>query len=103
MTAPELDSCARTMQRLVAEERYAEAQRAFEDYCRKWAEMRAGLPGQDPRIPELDVEWRRVAGEARRRVLADRAHAALRLARLARPVQPYGERPPARRTWECLA
>jgi len=100
MTALDRAILAGRVRSLVASGRYAEAQRSFEEYCRALAEALAALPPKDPRIRELEEEWRRVSSETRRRVLTGRAHAAARLARLARPPRSYGDPADHRHTWQ---
>jgi hypothetical protein len=48
----------------------------------------------------LEDEWRRLLEETRRRVLAGRAHAAARLARLPKILPLYREPCSPRHTWE---
>jgi hypothetical protein len=102
-TAAERIGAAHQVRRLVAEGRYAEAQRAFEDYCQALAQALAVLPPKDARIRELEDEWGRLLGETRGRVLAGRAQAAVRLARLSPAPRLYGDGPEPARTWQYLA
>ncbi|MGC9949458.1 MAG: hypothetical protein ABSF64_24085 [Bryobacteraceae bacterium] len=104
--AAELEVLAGRLRARVAEGRYAEAQAVLRDYCGALRKTAAGLPRGDARLARLEHDWERLAEETRRRLLAGRAHAGARLARLARMAkrsQFYGDRPPARRTWEWLA
>ena len=103
MTALDRAHLAGRVRSLVASGRYAEAQRCFAEYCRALAEAVAVLPPKDPRIGELEEEWRRVSSETRRRVLTGRAHVAARLARLARPPVSYGKPADPLRTWQYFA
>jgi hypothetical protein len=103
MTAAATDGRARQMRRLVAQGRYAEAQHVFEDYCEALKHVLAGLPQGDPRVGGMEAEWRNLLDETRRQVLAGRAHAAVRLARISQSRNPYSQRPAAGYTWECLA
>ncbi|HTT62623.1 MAG TPA: hypothetical protein VMG35_12300 [Bryobacteraceae bacterium] len=99
-TSAALEVLAARLRSLAAEGRYAEAQLAFEDYCRALQENLAGLPPGDPRWRRLEAGWRRLLDETRRLVLAGRAHAGVRLARLPRAAPRYGDAPRPRRTWE---
>ena len=98
-----LSTHACQIERLVAEGRYAEAERVFAAYCRTLEEILRGLAAGDPRIRQMEDEWNRLLGHTRRQVLAGRAHAAMRLADLSRHRQLYGEPLPARHTWQCMA
>jgi hypothetical protein len=102
----ELEILAGRLQARVAEGRYPEAQSALREYCQTLRKTVAGLPRGDPGLRRLEDAWRRLAEETRRRVLAGRAHAGARLARLAQmPQHPrsYGDVPLSRCTWEWLA
>lgn len=90
----------------VAQGRYREAERALADYCAALMQAAAGLAPGDPGLGVLEAEWRGLAEETRRRVLAGRAHAASRLAKLAQTpgrTRSYGEGPPAgsNREWRA--
>ena len=98
-----LSTHAGQFERLVAEGRYDEAQRVFEAYCRILDEVLRGVPAGDPRIRQMEEEWNRLVDDTRRRVLAGRAHAALRLGLLSPHRQLYGQPLLARHTWQCLA
>jgi hypothetical protein len=102
----ELEILAGRLRARVAEGRYPEAQGALREYCLALRKTVAGLPRGDPGRCRLEDDWRRLAEEARRRVLAGRAHAGARLARLAQAPSGsrfYGDGLPPRRTWEWLA
>ena len=102
----ELDVLAGRLRARVAEGRYAEAQAVLRDYCGALRKTAAGLPRGDARLARLEHDWERLAEETRRRVLAGRAHAGARLARLAQTPSGsrfYGDGLPPRRTWEWLA
>ena len=102
----ELESLAGRLRVRVAEGRYAEAQGVLREYCQALRKTVAGLPRGDPGRGRLGDEWRRLAEQTRRGLLAGRAHACARLARVAqvpKRLQTYGEDPPPRRTWECSA
>jgi hypothetical protein len=94
---------ARPLRRLVAAGRYREAQAEFEAYASGVAESLAGLSPGDPRAARLQDEYRRLLLDTRRRVLAGRAHAAGRLARLAGVRQPYAAPAAPRRSWQYFA
>ena len=98
--AAELESLAGRLRARVAEGRYPEAQRVLAEYCRTLRNTVAGLPPGDPALGRLEDQWRRLAEETRRRVLAGRAHAAARLVRLPKRPPRYGEPSPPRHTWE---
>jgi hypothetical protein len=102
-TEPELSTLAGRLRTLAAEGRYAEAQGCFEAYCHALARAIAGLPPGDPSLRRLEDEWQRLLDETRRRVLAGRAHAGARLARLPKLPPLYSEPSPPRHTWECSA
>ena len=87
----------------VGEGRYLEAQAALAEYCGALRTAAEGLPPGDPLLHALEQEWQRLLEETRREVLAGRAHAAARLARLPRLCEPYGGPPPPRPTWQCFA
>ena len=97
-----LSTRARQIEDLVVEGRYAEAQRVFEAYCRMLEQILHALPAGDPRIRQMEDEWNRLLDNTRRRVLAGRTHAAMRLALLSPHRQLYGQPPAARHTWQCL-
>jgi hypothetical protein len=96
----ELDVLAGRLRARVAERRYGEAQLALQEYCRILRKTAAGLPPGDPRLGRLEDQWRRLRQETRRRVLAGRAHAAARLARLPKVLPLYREPSLPRHTWE---
>jgi len=101
--AAALESLAGRVRARVAERRYREAQDAMAEYCRALRQAASGLAPGDPARQRLKHEWRGLLEETRRRVLADRANAGLRLARLPKPPRPYGDGPQPRRTWLYLA
>ena len=103
MSIPELERAgtADRLDILVAQKRYAEAQECFDLYCRDFKDTLRHLAPGDPRIRHLEDEWRRLMEQTRRRVLAGRAHAAARLARLPRR-RLYSAAATPRRTWEIL-
>jgi hypothetical protein len=104
--AAELEIRAGRLRARVGERRYREAQEALQDYCGVLRRMLAGLPRGDPRRGRFEDEWRRLAEETRRRVLAGRAQAGARLARLAQTSQRrrfYGAGQEPHRTWAWLA
>jgi hypothetical protein len=108
MKAPEaeLEALADRLRARVAERRYREAQAALHEYCQALRKMVAVLPRGDPGLRRLEDEWRRLAEQTRRGVLAGRAHAAARLARLAQTLpgsRLYEGGREARRTREWLA
>ena len=108
MKAPEteLEALAHQLRARVAERRYREAQEALLEYCKALRKTVAGLPRGDPCSHRLEDEWRRLAEQTRRGVLAGRAHAAARLARLAQTLpgsRLYEGGREARRTREWLA
>ncbi len=100
----ELEDLAARLRARVSERRYREAQEALDEYCRVLRQTAAAQPPGDLR--RLQDEWRRLAEETRRRVVAGRAHAGERLTKLARLSQGsrfYGPGRDTRRTWEWLA
>jgi hypothetical protein len=102
----QLEAVAGRLRARVAEGRYREAQGELKDYCQTLRQTVAALPPGDPAVRRLEGEWRRLLDDTRRRVLAGRAHAGARLARLAKmPTRSrfYGDGLPPRRTWEWLA
>jgi hypothetical protein len=103
----ELEILAGRLRARVAEGRFREAQGALAEYCRVLRKTVAGLPRGDPGRGRLEEEWRLLAEQTRRGLLAGRAHAGARLARLAQISQPPrfygGGPPPPRRTWEYSA
>jgi hypothetical protein len=101
--AAALESLAGRVRARVAERRYREAQDAMAEYCRALRREVAGRAPGDPARQRLKHEWQGLLEEIRRRLLADRAHAGLRLARLPKPPRPYGDGPQPRRTWLYLA
>jgi hypothetical protein len=101
MSGLDLDECARRVQRLVAEGRYAEAQGAFEAYCSVMSAVLARLPTADPRWRSIKEDWQNLFDRTRCNVLAGRAHAAARLLRLPKVRGSYGDVPPGRPTWQC--
>lgn len=102
----ELGVLASRLRARVAEGRYWEARGALWEYCQALREAAAALPRGDPGLRRLEDEWRGLAEQTRRQVLVGRAHAGVRLARLAqtatRPSY-YSEVLQPRRTLECLA
>jgi len=103
MTETQLSDRARQLEILVAQRRYAEALPVFESYCQTLAEVVTSLPPRDPRIRQSEEHWRNLLNQTRRRVLAGRAHAAARLARLVQPRPTYDGRRAGQRTWQYLA
>ena len=104
--AADLEILAGRLRARVAEGRYPEARGVLREYCLALRKTVAGLPRGDPGRCRLEDDWRRLAEETRRRVLAGRAHAGARLARLAQAPSGsrfYGDGLPPRRTWEWLA
>jgi|HubBroStandDraft_4_1064222.scaffolds.fasta_scaffold03125_3 hypothetical protein len=102
----ELEALAGRLRVRVAQGRYPEAQGALHEYCQALRKTVATLPRGDPGLGRLEDAWRRLAEETRRQVLAGRAHAGARLARLAQMLphpRSYGDVPLPRRTWEWLA
>ena len=99
----ELECLAARLRDRVAQRCYGEAQAALDEYCGALRKTVAGLPPGDSQLGRLQEDGARLLEETRRRVLAGRAHAGLRLARLPKPTRPYGEGPQPRRTWQCLA
>jgi hypothetical protein len=102
----ELEPLAGRLRMRVAERRYREAQSDLRDYCQALRKTVAALPSGDPALRRLEDDGRRLLDDVRRRVLAGRAHAGARLARLAKmPTRArfYGDGLPPRRTWEWLA
>jgi hypothetical protein len=97
-----LAGTAERLRALVAEGRYGEAQDCFNEYCGDFKEILRGLPPGDPRLRQMESEWRRLLEQTRRRVVAGRAHAAARLARLARRHRPYAVTPRCAGNWELL-
>jgi hypothetical protein len=96
----ELDVLAGRLRARVAEGRYGEAQLPLQEYCRVLRKTAGGLPSGDPGLGRLEDDWRRLLEETRRRVLAGRAHAFVRLARLPKVLPLYREPCPPRHTWE---
>jgi hypothetical protein len=96
----ELDVLAGRLRARVGEGRYGEARCALAEYCQALRKTVAGLPRGDPGLRRLENDWRRLLEETRRRVLAKRAHAAARLARLPKVLPLYREPCPPRHTWE---
>jgi hypothetical protein len=101
-TESELAGTADLLGALVNQRRYGEAQACFNTYCRDLKEIVWRLPAGDPRLREMEAEWRRLLEQTRRQVLVGRAHAAARLARLPRPRRVYRAVPAPRRTWQIL-
>jgi hypothetical protein len=97
----ELEALAGRLRTQVAEGRYREAQHALQEYCRALRKTVAGLQSGDPGVRRLEDEWQRLLEETRRRMLAGRAHAGARLARLPKPLPLYSEPSLPRHTWEC--
>ena len=100
MRTMELTEYATRLRRLVGEQRYEEARQALADYGSALERALGNLPPGDPRAFELARDWRELFEAAHRRVLAGRAHAAARLARLPHLRGFAAELP--RRTWELL-
>jgi hypothetical protein len=105
--AAELEVLADLLRQRVAEGRYGEVPGALRTYCHALRKTVAGLPRGDPRLVSFEEQWRRLAEHTRRGLLAGRAHAGARLARLAQtphgsPLYGCGD-PPPRRTWEYSA
>jgi hypothetical protein len=101
-----LEALAGRLRARVAEGRYREAQGALREYCGALRKAVAALPRGDPGVRRLEAEWGQLLGHTRRRVLAGRAHAGVRLGRLAemrRSPRFYGAGLPPRRTREWLA
>jgi hypothetical protein len=96
----ELGVLAGRLRARVAERQYGEAQGALQEYCRVLRKTAGGLPSGDPRLGRLEEDWQRLLEETRRRVLAQRAHAAARLARLPKVLPLYREPCLPRHTWE---
>jgi hypothetical protein len=101
--ASQLDARARELRGMVGAGRYGEAQAVFEEYCRGLAELLSGLPPGDARAAQLRSGWQELLVETRRRVLAGRAHAAVRRGRLPVSAPSYAEPPEARHSWQILA
>lgn len=97
----ELGALADGLRTQVAEGRYREAQDALTEYCRVLQKTVADLPPGDPGVRRLEDEWQRLQAETRRGVLAGRAHAGARLARLPKLLPLYCEPSLPRHTWEC--
>lgn len=97
----ELEELAARLQARVAEGRYREAQKALREYCGALRAAATGLPRGDPELARLEDQWRRLERETRRRVLAGRAQAGARLARLSTLTRGYGEivKPRTRLEW----
>jgi hypothetical protein len=98
----ELAGTAGRLEAMVAQGRYGEAQACFDAYCRDLKETLRSLPHGDPRLRQMQDEWRRLLDRMRRRVLVGRAHAAVRLARLPHPRRVYSAVSAPRRTWQIL-
>lgn len=98
--AAEMEAVAARLRTRVSERRYPEAQCALQAYCQALRKTVAGLAPCDPSVLRLENEWNRLLGETQRRMLANRAHAAARLARLPKPLPGYGTPAPPRHTWE---
>jgi|ERR1700690_1444052 hypothetical protein len=102
MAESELAGTADRLGALVAQGRYGEAQACFDEYCRDLKETVRCLPPGDPRLRQMQGEWHRLLDRTRRRVLAGRAHAAARLARLPQRRRLYSAVPAPRQTWQIL-
>jgi len=102
MAESELAGTVDRLEALVARGCYGEAQACFDAYCRDFKETLRRLPPGDPRLRQMEGEWRRLLDRTRRRVLAGRAHAAARLARLPHRRRIYSAAPAPRRTWQIL-
>jgi hypothetical protein len=103
MSASDVQELAAALQRLAAEGRFEETRRCLEAYGQAVEKALLELPKGDARIRQLEGEWRQTIEVTRRRVLAGRAHAAARLARLPRWRGAYAETATPRPTWQCLA
>jgi hypothetical protein len=101
-TESELAGTADLLGALVAQRRYGEAQACFDTYCRDFKEIVRRLPAGDPRLRQMEAEWRRLLEQTRRQVLIGRAHAAARLARIPKRRRLYSAVPAPRRTWQIL-
>lgn len=103
MIAPdtELRSIARRLERLLAQRMYPQAQRCFAEYCHGLEETLRHMAPGDPRIRELEIDWRRLLVDSRQSVLIGRAHAAAQLAGLPCPGR-FGDRAAPRPTWELF-
>jgi hypothetical protein len=102
----ELEALEVCLRARVAEGRYGPAHDVLRQYCGTLRKAAAGLARGDPRLGRLEKDWRRLASDMRRQLLAGRAHAGVRLARLAQASQGprrYGAGGSPRRTWEWLA
>jgi hypothetical protein len=98
----ELAALAQRLRARVAEGRYAEARGALQEYSEALRKAVAGLAPDDPGRSRLKDDWEGLREETRRRLLARRAHAEARLARLPKLPLPYRCGPEPRRTWQCL-
>ena len=98
----ELAGTADRLRALVVQGRYAEAQACLDEYCLLFKETVRRLPSGDPRLPQMEAEWRRLLDQTRRKVLTGRAHAATRLERLPRRRPLYSAIPLPRHTWDLL-
>jgi hypothetical protein len=100
-----LEALAERLRDRVAEGRYRAAQSALAEYCGALRKKAGSFAPGDPGLIRLQNEWMRLAEDTRRRVLAGRAHAGARLARLSQTpqrIRSYDQDPPARRTCEWL-
>jgi len=98
----QLEALAAHLRTLVGEARYREAQAALADYCRALRAAAAAIPPGDPDLRRMQQAWSKLFEENRLRVLAGRAHAAARLARLPKTSPAYLQRPLPRHTWQVL-
>ena len=98
----ELTEYATRLRRLVGEQRYDEARQALADYGRALEQTLGRAPPGDPHVLQMAGEWRQLMENARRRVLAGRAHLAARLARLPPLRSYYNSQSPPPHTWELM-
>src|SRR5579862_207007 len=101
-TEMELETAAVRLRARVGAGRYAGARDALAEYGVAVREAVFGLAPEDPGRSRLLRESLKLLEDVRRRTLANRAHAAARLARLPRPPRGYCEQGPARPNWVCL-
>ncbi len=98
----ELETAAGRLRMRVGAGRYPEARDALAEYGAAVRKTASGLAPEDPGRGRLLRESLKLLEDVRRRTLADRAHAAARLARLPRPRRGYCEQAPPRPNWTCL-
>lgn len=101
MAESELLCLADRLQSFVAQGSYREAEVCFDEYCRMFKAAVQSLAPGDPRLRQMEIEWRRLYEQTRQQVLAGRAHAASRLERLRRPTSYFSAAAPPP-TWELL-